>query len=938
MKSFLDKKDPWGHGMSLWVVAALVFAAPLVFVSLKGIRLDNDVQSWLPDEDHEAQVFGWSTRHFPERERVLVSWEGSSLHDPRIDRFAEKLTGTAGVDGVVRGGVPYIESVFTPLAASQRMAEQGVEPGEALRRLNGVLIGSGWMKVRLSDAGREDRDRTIEMIVANIAAETGITVTVHEALVDYVDEQYFREHDAAMAAQESTGVAAAENELLATYEMPAHDLQLSWPTMQAKSDTSDKIAEVAKKCSSYATADYPDGRDLVEDCFFVSGSPLALAVTLSEAGVADFEASVDAIREAAIASGVPEEKLHLGGRPVTTSSLNEEVRRSAWNPAAPWWRMDQRSILLLSGAVGVILAFVFLRSLRLGLLVVGVSYYATAVSISLIPLTGASMNMVLVVMPTLLMVLSLSSAIHVANYWKYAAAEDSKSAVQHALAMAKQPCTLAAITTAIGLFSLYSSALRPVKDFGVYSAVGCVVALVVVLYGLPALLQIWGTTPPKARAADGRAWRGFGVALYRWKRPVMIGSLILCAVGAYGLKHFRTETKVVRYFPQDSRLSKDYDFLEQSLSGISPVDVVVRFDHSAQETTRFLERVEIVRQVSDSLRQHPEISGTISLADFMQVSEPLAEDASKMAKVGYFRRSQAAENKVKDPENLGSKSFVVTASEDSDIIGPDGQPLNRAGDELWKITAQAAVMSDIPYSDLNQQLHSAIQSVTKMHPGTTHVVTGSVPLFLRTQEAVLESLIYSFVMAFVLIAGMMIYVVKDFWAGLISMVPNILPVATVFGVISWMGERVDVGTMITASVALGIAVDGTLHLITWYIHGLQMGQSRMRAVVESLARCGPAMWQTSAAIGVGLLVLYPANLLLISRFGWLMASLIGAALAADLILLPALLSGWLGALIERRVQRMPRPVVHVTHQEAVTVDGPPHISLTTAIQKTREAG
>ena len=104
--------------------------------------------------------------------------------------------------------------------------------------------------------------------------------------------------------------------------------------------------------------------------------------------------------------------------------------------------------------------------------------------------------------------------------------------------------------------------------------------------------------------------------------------------------------------------------------------------------------------------------------------------------------------------------------------------------------------------------------------------------------------------------------------------------------------------MITASIALGIAVDGTLHFLTWVQFGLKNGQSRRDAIINALTHCGPAMLQTSLAVIIGLLVLVPAELLLISRFGWLMAAMIGVALLSDLVFLPQLLAGPLGHLFE----------------------------------------
>jgi predicted RND superfamily exporter protein len=185
-------------------------------------------------------------------------------------------------------------------------------------------------------------------------------------------------------------------------------------------------------------------------------------------------------------------------------------------------------------------------------------------------------------------------------------------------------------------------------------------------------------------------------------------------------------------------------------------------------------------------------------------------------------------------------------------------------------------------------------------PGGTpaHVVTGLVPIFLRTQQALLESLISSFGMAFVLIGLVMIVQLKNVPAALYSMLPNVFPIAIMFGILGWANIHVDIGTMITASVALGIAVDGTLHLMTWFQQLLREGFSRQEAVAKSLEHCGPALWQTSCAVGLGMITLYPVELLLISRFGWIMCGLIFAALWGDVILLPSLLAGPLGSILE----------------------------------------
>jgi hypothetical protein len=229
------------------------------------------------------------------------------------------------------------------------------------------------------------------------------------------------------------------------------------------------------------------------------------------------------------------------------------------------------------------------------------------------------------------------------------------------------------------------------------------------------------------------------------------------------------------------------------------------------------------------------------------------------------------------------------------------QFLNVAGDEIWRITCQSSILSDYDYGQLTRELEEIAENHLQTFPEgkPAHVVTGLIPIFLRTQQALLESLINSFGMAFVMIGIVMAFLLRSVTAALYSMLPNVFPIAVMFGLLGWGNIHVDIGTMITASVALGIAVDGTLHLITWFRQLIREGYSREDAVAKALEHCGPALWQTSAAVGFGMLTLYPVELLLISRFGWIMCGLIFAALWGDVILLPSLLAGPLGACLER---------------------------------------
>jgi len=190
------------------------------------------------------------------------------------------------------------------------------------------------------------------------------------------------------------------------------------------------------------------------------------------------------------------------------------------------------------------------------------------------------------------------------------------------------------------------------------------------------------------------------------------------------------------------------------------------------------------------------------------------------------------------------------------------------------------------------------------------VYTGIVPVVYKAQRTLLTSLIESIFLAFFLIAFVMIALLIPgrmpgallrpkllgcgIMAGLIAMVPNLFPVVVIFGMMGHSNMLVDIGTMMTASVAMGVAVDDTIHFLTWFREHIDRGMSRVDAVIETYRRVGPAMTQTTIVGGLGLFVFALSTFTPTQRFGTLMLVLLAAALVGDLILLPSLLAGPLG--------------------------------------------
>jgi predicted RND superfamily exporter protein len=926
MPHLLERRDPLGNSAAVWILAALLFLVPLAWWSLRQLRLENDITTWLPPDDPELQVLNWAHRLFPNEDRLIITWEGSALGDPRIDDLRKRLEPVPDKDGVRRGGLPYIDDVLEPRELLIRMRENKVPPQEAARRLTGLMLGHGPLRVRLTERGR-GRSRHWRAELPEIAErDLGLKLFVHDP-----------EPDLATTAQIPGFTSAADEAipaappaiLLPNGELDdstdvEHDLALSWQGMRVGTPQTLRVVEWLSNYRDFHGGGGA-GAPLVERCFFVAGAPAALAVTLSEAGQADLKETLRQIRQAARQAGIPEHALKLGGSAVVSSELNREVAHAAWDVHHPITRLPRRSVILTSVLVGAVLALVMVRDVRLAAIVLGASLLSTYLAVALVPVTGGSMNLVLVVMPTLLMVITLSASIHVANYWRHAAAVEPHAAAVEAARRAFLPCLLAAVTTAIGLASLCTSRLSPVREFGLYAALGTGLSFFVAAYAVPSLLMLWRGKAPALAELDHPGWRWLGGRLVEHPAAGAAVFLGICAACSWGLTRFQTETKVIRFFGDTSRIVQDYWYLENRLAGVIPVETIVRFDAAAQDETCFLDRMELVRTVTEHLRQHPEISGCLALPDFQPVSEG-PEASSMLARSKYYRRASILQDRVRSGEIPGVEAFYTVAGQHADAVHPQDHAWSEAGDELWRITAQVNVMTDASYAAILDDIHRAAQEVLRLQPGARHVVTGTVPLFLQTQQAVLNSLISSSLVALGLILAVLVIQLRSLWAALVALIPNVLPITVVFGCISYWGLRVDIGTMITASIALGMSVDSTLHMLTWFRRRLAEGVERRQAVIETLVHCGPAVWQTSCAVALGLLMLVPAELQLISRFGWLMAAMVGTALLGDLVLLPQLLASPLGQLF---VPVITPPVVGDT--------AAPRVELADTLPSEREA-
>jgi hypothetical protein len=181
--------------------------------------------------------------------------------------------------------------------------------------------------------------------------------------------------------------------------------------------------------------------------------------------------------------------------------------------------------------------------------------------------------------------------------------------------------------------------------------------------------------------------------------------------------------------------------------------------------------------------------------------------------------------------------------------------------------------------------------------------TGVVPIVYKAQRALLQSLVESTLWSFLTITPLMMFVTRSFRAGMVAMIPNVVPVVVIFGLMGWLNIAIDIGSMMTASIALGVAVDDTIHFLSWFREDLKKCGNRQQAIVLCYSRCATPTLQAACISGIGLSVFAFSTFTPTQRFGWLMLTILVAGVVAELVLLPAILAGPLGRTFDLKPSR-----------------------------------
>jgi predicted RND superfamily exporter protein/CRP-like cAMP-binding protein len=544
--------------------------------------------------------------------------------------------------------------------------------------------------------------------------------------------------------------------------------------------------------------------------------------------------------------------------------------------------LTQQDFLVLPPITAVIVALVlclvlpFKRLVFLPILCVGL---ALVWSFGLMGLWGLPLSLLTLIVPVFLIAVGTAYCLHIlSTFSRYLPHHESvREAVGKTYAEMAPPTVLAVTTTVIGLTSLLLNHITAIREFALFAVMGMFALLVMVLVFLPAVLILLPL--PVGDAARSR--RG-GLLVDRFtdlvvhlnrsgRRPLHLLVLaVLVFFALLGILRLRVETSPVAYFQEDTQIATRFRDIYQHLSGSFPANVVV----GAPEADFFEtpENLRIIERLQAHLETLPGVDKTISFVDYLK----LVNYATNRYEAAHYVLPQAA--------------FEIRM-----LINTYRSMLGREMMTPFMVNdlsrANILLMTHFKRSGEFLQLRREVLAYVDANfsRDLSWTVTGLGMTLSASSRALTTGQIYSLCMTLVVVFVILALLCLSFKVALISLLPNIFPIVITFGTMGWLGIELSMVTSLIASVAIGLAVDDTIHYLVRYNREIKKDLDKQRAMTATLSHLVRPVTYTTLTIGLGFSVLTFSSFVPTAVFGLMMILTLCSALVGDLVILPTLL-------------------------------------------------
>ena len=602
----------------------------------------------------------------------------------------------------------------------------------------------------------------------------------------------------------------------------------------------------------------------------------------------------------------PGEDLHyIAGFPIIAATLRTVIDR------------DTKKFFPFVALLAVFFLWLTFRKfigVAVPMLVVGFSILFT---LAIMVIFEVPLNSITSALPVFLISIGVADGIHMFSEYRDNRLEGHprEKAVSLMLEKLALPVTMTSITTAVGFFSLTVSDIIPILTFGIFVAIGTLLAMVLSLVFIPALLMVLpeketesavdsATTTATSSGVHqenfmDRLFQKFLEGLTSWvlrnAKIILLGALIISGFSFYGLLQLKVESNLESYFKADAPFVVANKAMEK-MSGSRTINIVIKINEEG-EPWKNPENLKLVEDFQKFLSAEQRVKRTFSLVDLIKrISYAFNENRTD------FNRLPQAVEILESEETFEENGQTVKRNVKREVSGRDlvAQYLvlyeNSGGDVLSDVI-------DSEYRNLNLSVNISSNSTTEEEkllkriddyaaqhfpPQFSMTSTGMVPINVATSTEVVSSQILSLSGSLLAVLLMLVLIFRSFYRGVMGMIPLVFTVLFNFGFMGYFGVNLDIGTALVSSIVIGIGVDYSIHYLSRMFSEIAQGATLQDAIARTVRRSGKAITSNAVTVGFGFLALSVSEFLPLVTLSWMIWLTLNISALATMILLPAL--------------------------------------------------
>ncbi|MBA1437625.1 MAG: MMPL family transporter [Epsilonproteobacteria bacterium] len=537
--------------------------------------------------------------------------------------------------------------------------------------------------------------------------------------------------------------------------------------------------------------------------------------------------------------------------------------------------------------IAIILVFLFLIFRRISatfypLIVIVLALLSTVGSMAYF---GAAFKLPTQIVPSLLIAVSIGATVHVLSIFfdRFNATKEKAGSIIFTLQHSGLAIMMTGVTTAIGIASFAGSEVAPISDMGVFASLGVVTSLFLTLTLLPALLMVT-RLKPKPVSDKHRLDNLMQKLAYlptHHPKSVLFVSLALVLISLMLATNIRTSHYPLEWFPKDDPNYIGTHYIDANMNGSLTMEMVLdtKEENGWQNPKRLQKLDTLYHELEGYDDGKTYIGKIVSLNNIIKESNRALHENNQ----SYYS--------IPKDQALVSQELLLFENSGSD----DLEDVVDSQFSKLRVTLKLPWVDSIDTEDILNHVKKRYHEVFSDLDVT---MTGIIPILSHTFTMAIHSSVVSYFIAFMLIAICMMFIMGSIRLGLISMIPNLSPIIIGLTIMYIYHIPLDMFTLLIGSIAIGLAVDDTIHFMHNFRRYYHSSGDAIAAVESTFYTTGKAMVITSIVLSLGFYAYMFGQMQSVQNFGFLTGSVIVLALLADLMLAPALMvlvakKGWI---------------------------------------------